>query len=219
MRIGIVAEGPSDWIVLEEIIRAIHHVAEFERLRPEQPVGPTGWRGVKAWCEEYGEKLTTLMLGVENRPLDLIVIHVDTSMADKVGADRPCPPASATGTALRQTIQQSWLGLDTLPGNIILATPSKSSDAWTIAALDPPSENIRHIECDFEIERELVQRFRFRLRDGQVKKPQSKYKEIAKEIGLNLVRVRTACSEADRFCNDFTAFVIDEEGSGSADSE
>ena len=37
LRVGIVAEGTSDWLVLEEVMKTVHPDVEIERLRPNRP--------------------------------------------------------------------------------------------------------------------------------------------------------------------------------------
>ena len=155
LRVGIVAEGKSDWLALEAIIRSVHPDTDFERLRPDMTLAsrsPHGWRGVKAWCQEYGTRLAVLMQGIVGRPLHLLVIHSDCSMAHNEGVDQPCPPARATADALREVITRVWLGSDSLPRFVILATPSLTMDAWIVAALDPPYQGKPPLECDQRVE-------------------------------------------------------------------
>lgn len=131
IRVGIVAEGPSDWYVLEAVMRTMSADLEFEHLQPDITLtNPrNGWRGVKAWCEENGPRLELLMTGVVGRPLHLLVIHADCSMADKVGAGRPCPPAVDTARALRGVIGSTWLRRLPMPMFVIIACPAQSHEA------------------------------------------------------------------------------------------
>jgi hypothetical protein len=54
LRVGIVAEGKSEFLVFEEMLRALHPDVDVMRIWPDfQITGrPYGWRGVKAWCQE-----------------------------------------------------------------------------------------------------------------------------------------------------------------------
>src|SRR5258706_9866941 len=95
LRFGLVAEGPSDWITLEAFVRRLIVDAEFERIQPDlTPTNrsPYGWKGVRAWCREFGPVLHQFMGGVTGRRIDILIIHSDCSMAHNESADRPCPP-------------------------------------------------------------------------------------------------------------------------------
>jgi hypothetical protein len=207
--VGIVAEGVSDWMVLEAVMRNVHPEIEFRRIQPDQALAPRlgqGWRGVRNWCEEYGPQLETLMKGPSPN-LDLLIIHTDCSMADKANAERPCPPASDTAEALRSVIK-SWLNRYPAPPFVIMATPSKSSDAWVVATLDPQYAKFEEIECDKGAEDELVMRKFLRVKDGQVKKPGVRYEPLARAVGLRLDAVCNACTQASAFRMEFALAVI-----------
>jgi len=208
MRVGIVAEGKSEWLVLEEILQRVFAEVEVERLHPDYTGFsglPTGWRGVKAWCLEYNSSFGALMRGIKSRQLDLLIVHVDCSMADKLKAQRPCPPPAATADELRRALTKQWLATSELPSWLVLVTPSKTTDAWVVATLDPDSKRLPNLECDFGIEDELVERGYLRRREGRVKKPEDRYRPLAQRVGRQLERVRQRCSEADRFIRELRA--------------
>jgi len=210
IRVGIVAEGTSDWLALEELMKAVHPDVEFVHLRPDMTLvsrSPHGWKGVKAWCQQEGVRLEALLTGVAGFPIHLLVIHVDCSMAHNIDALHPCPPARATADALREVLVRDWLNRPHLPGFVVLATPSRTTDAWIVAALDPPYSGDEPLECDDRAERELVQRRLLRLRDGEVKKPEAKYRPLAEAMAQALDRVCEICTEAERFRQDFAAAV------------
>jgi hypothetical protein len=154
-----------------------------------------------------GPLLESFLSGVPGLPLDLLVIHVDCSMAHNLGISHPCPPADATSNALREAVTRGWLGRDPLPGFVILATPSLSTDAWIVAALDPPYEGSVPLECDPNADRELVRRRLLRLRDGEVKKPASKYQPLAEQMAQKIDEVCAACPEAARARAELAAAV------------
>ena len=211
IRIGIVAEGKSDWLALEELMKTIHPDVDFVRLRPDMnPLASRssyGWKGVRAWCQQEGGRLETLLAGVIGSPIHLLVIHVDCSMAHNVDALHPCPPARATADALRETLIRDWLGRPSLPDFVVLATPSRTTDSWIVAALDPPYAGNEPLECDDLAERELVRRRLLRLRDGEVKKTEGKFRPLAEAMAQALDRVCGICTEAERFREDFAAAV------------
>jgi hypothetical protein len=212
LRVGIIAEGKSEWFLLEEMMRAIHADIEFQRLRPEIPAfsgGPAvGWRGVKAWCREFGSRLETFMTGVEGKRLDLLVIHADCSMAHHEGVARPCPPAADTADALRQVVITQWLGLPTQPPFIILTHPSKYTDAWVVATLEPPYKKLASIECEIAAENELVARGLLRKKQGEVKKPEREYLPLARQAAQRMEVLCQHCTQAARFVDEFRTAVV-----------
>jgi hypothetical protein len=210
IRVGLVAEGPSDWLALEELIRTVVPDVDFQHLRPDMTLtskSPHGWKGVRAWCREMAPLLETFLSGVQDLRLDLLVIHVDCSMAHNLGISHPCPPAEATSNALREAVTRDWLRRDPLPDFVVLATPSMSTDAWIVAALDPPYQSKVPLECDPNAERELVRRRLLRLRDGEVKKPASRYQPLAEQMAQEIDEVCAACPEAARVRAELAAAV------------
>jgi hypothetical protein len=211
LRVGIIAEGKSEWLVLEAIMRKLYTNIEFERLRPDMThtsKSPYGWRGVKAWCQEMGPTLETFMTGVKGRELHLLVIHTDCSMAHNENADRPCPPAVDTANALHQVIFERWLDRKDLPPFVVVALPSKSTDAWVVAALDPPYSKLASVECEWNAENELVARRLLRKKDGAVKKSEVQYKPLAEQTARRLDEVQARCRQAHRFVEDFLAATV-----------
>jgi hypothetical protein len=210
IRVGLVAEGPSDWLALEEMIRTVEPDAEFLHIRPDMTLasGSSGWKGVRAWCREMGPLLESFLSADPGLPLHLLVIHLDCTMAHNVGADHACPPADATSNALREVVTKEWLGRDSLPGFVVLATPSLSTDTWIAAALEPPYQGREPLECDRQAERELVRRRLLRLRDGEVKKSAVKYEPLAKQMGHRVETVCAICSEAARFRGELASAIV-----------
>ena len=193
LRVGIVAEGITDFMVLEEVMRSIHPTIEFDRLHPGKPALASlgqGWTGVRRWCERYGNQLETLLLDVPSLPLHLIVIHVDCSMADQVGAERPCPPPANTAQALTEIVQKSWLQRDPRPEFVVFAAPSKAVEAWIAATFKEPYKNLADIECDKAVEDEFVRRKHANWADeGRKKRP----KKLVTKYSL-LEAIRQPCS-------------------------
>jgi hypothetical protein len=202
LRVGLVSEGPSDWLVLEAVMRSLNADIEFERLRPDVTLTnqQPGWRGVRAWCQENGRRLEVLMKGVIGRPLHLLVVHVDCSMADKVDAERPCPPATDTSGSLRQIIGTSWINHSPVPSFLLIACPAQCHESWIVATLDPPYKNLANIECDKTVENELARlRLLRRNSKGEVKKQAVRYQPLAEREGQMFDLVCERCGTAAEF--------------------
>lgn len=203
MRIGLVLEGPYDQPVFEALIRTVWPEAEFQRLTPDIGglTGWTGWQGVRAWCKEHGPRLKAFMKGIRGRELDLLVIHADCSMSQNEGARRACPPARDTANALQLVIQTSWLaGCDCLD-LVRIATPAQTTEAWLVAALDPPYSAFKEgaeLEC-VNAGQELVRRKLVKSKDGKLLKRGDGYMGLIGVMVSKLAHCRRTCSELDRF--------------------
>jgi len=120
LRIAVVAEGPTDSIVLEAVVRSLLAGAEFEfdTLQPAEDSivfganfrlhGP-GWGGVYRWSRQAAEKGGGSLSGfskLSQSQWDILIIHVDADVADKTYAsaniqsppqdDLPCAKPCAT---------------------------------------------------------------------------------------------------------------------------
>ena len=143
------------------------------------------------------------MNAVVGQEFDGLIVQVDASMAHNVKVEAACPPARATTDPLREIILADWLGLSSPPQFLVLATPSKTIDAWVVGALEPHHPNL---ECDLAIENVLVRLGKLRKSDGQVKKARDRYERLAEAVGSRLSGVREACTEAERFASDLERF-------------
>jgi hypothetical protein len=224
VRVALVAEGPTDGIVIEAALLAMMGDREFvlTQLQPEGSVAfghlGTGWVGVYRWCRQAasrgGGRLSgdALLFGT----YDVVVLHVDADVAAKkysegavepqatdgeLPCERTCPPASATTNVLR-TVLLSWCGESTVPAGSVVCIPSKSTDAWVIATLFPGDPAMRTgIECRPDPEARLgLQR-----KGDRIKKTQRDYRARASQISSSWPRIarQGVCGEAHRFETEF----------------
>ena len=162
IRVGLVAEGPTDRIVVECALRAMLAERSFV-LTQMQPEGSlafgnlgAGWGGVYRWCKQSARRGDGRLSMDRLLQFDLLVIHVDADVAvlEYTGAnivadnsdaalpcEQPCPPSSGTTNALRQVVL-SWCGENSIPERTVLCVPSKSialvAQAHRSAPLAPP---------------------------------------------------------------------------------
>lgn len=124
LRLALVAEGPTDRVVIEAAISRILDARPFilNQLQPEQSLafGPLGggWGGVYRWCRQAVDRSGG---SVRSDPLfdfhDLLVLHLDADVADKsypeanihdnyedLPCAEPCPPSQATTDRLRRVL-------------------------------------------------------------------------------------------------------------------
>jgi hypothetical protein len=225
VRIALVAEGPTDKVVIEAAIRCILGEAPFilRQLQPEEsiafldPADGTGWGGVYRWClkaiSRSNGAIETDVLFVS---YSLLILHLDADVAAEEYANAginhpvnnlpcslPCPPASASTDRLRAVLL-SWIGRDAIPGRTVLCTPSKSTDGWVLCALYPDDQAVQAgaIECLMQPHNRLQAKPKNgRLVSGGKKRLQA-YRARAPEMSASWPNVRGACSEAARFSQE-----------------
>jgi len=193
LRIALVAEGPTDGVVIESALRAILNERPFV-LNQIFPAGSacfgtlgTGWIGVYRWCHQSALRGGGGLAGDQLKFLghDLLILHLDADVAGLdythgnltpaatdggLPCEQPCPPPAATTDRLRLVLL-SWCGEMATPGNVVLCTPSKSTEAWVVAALFPQDEATNQgIECYSNPQSRLAQqpvarRIRKKIRD------------------------------------------------------
>lgn len=233
LRIALVAEGVTDYEVLNAAIESMLNGRSFvlTSLQPEGSVAFTGggnagpfgggWKGVYCWClqaiQRSGGKLSDdpLFLGQ-----DLLLLHLDADVAGEDPAntqiapipelagvlpcEQPCPPPTATTDSLRN-VMLSWIGETQTPPKTVLCTPSKSTDAWVMAAFFPKDQEMakQGWECHPKPESRLGQqpvRKRFA-------KNQHDYSERKSEFQAKWPSVVARLTEARRFQDDFMAAI------------
>jgi hypothetical protein len=86
--IGIVCEGPTDYVLLKGIVDQITgEDNQYVLLQPEDNLTGeygNGWKGVWKWCADHVEILEKFMKDIIPQ-LDLIIIQMDGDVARKRG--------------------------------------------------------------------------------------------------------------------------------------
>lgn len=227
LRVALVAEGPTDRVVIEAAIASLLGGNPFvlKQLQPEESLSfghvGGGWGGVYHWCHQ-----ATLRAGaLRHDPLfvtfDILVLHLDADVAEKNYTDagivdpvndlpcrQPCPPPEATTNQLRAVLLR-WANETEIPPKTVLCTPSKSTEAWVLCALYP----IDHIVTAGDLECYPTPHLQLqakpsagRLVTGGRKIPEA-YRRRAPEITAVWPMTRARCTEAHRFSNEFEAAV------------
>ncbi|MEA5418033.1 hypothetical protein VB712_02280 [Spirulina sp. CCNP1310] len=218
LKIALVAEGPTDLVVIEAAMKAVlPHPFILTLLQPEatQPQMGNGWGGVLKWChgaqQRHHGSLDTdpTMMG-----FDLLIIHIDVDVStlkyENCGAavtelaqqnnwgtlpcSQPCPPVADTVDAL-MGVMQSWLGAATPGDQTIFCLPAQSSGTWLAAAiLSPKHSLLTGGECDVNLEDGLK-----RLPKEQRIKKKRDYQLHAPRITEQWDQVKALCSQAAQF--------------------
>jgi len=115
----------------------------------------------------------------------------------------PCPPPAASTNPLRQVLLR-WAGETCAPPKTVLCTPSKSMEAWVVAALFPQDKAaLNGIECWPHPVNRLAQQpasQRIQKRTEDYEKHFAELKDAWPGLAANL-------SEAQRFQSEFLAIV------------
>ncbi len=216
LRVALVAEGPTDRVIIEAALKAILSGPFFLGfLRPEKirPDMGGGWCDVFKWCRETAARAASLEDDPTLENYDLFILHLDADVAEvtyenggapvvaasqgllPLPCSSPCPPASGAVDELRKRLT-SWLGVTTVGPRTVLCVPSKSSEAWLAAAVLPTGHAVlAGIECALHLEARLPKAQR-------IQKSQRAYQERAPTIKSQWSQVEKVCSQALRFSTE-----------------
>jgi hypothetical protein len=226
LRIALIAEGPTDFVIIEAALKAIlPRPFILTQLQPEatQPEMGNGWGGVLKWCYTASERFAG---PVTSDPTlsgyDMVIIHLDVDVTGfsyaNCGADMEqtalerqwqhlplgcaCPPAANCADALLPVIE-SWLGAASL-GQSILCLPSQSSGTWLAAAYLPAGHALlaNEPECN-----DIEGRLGILTKTLRVKKSQREYRLKAQALSNNWDKVKQLCSQALRFEQSVQALI------------
>jgi len=222
----MVAEGKTDRIVVEAAISALLAGRSFalKLLQPEDPAGsapfasarPVGWAGVYRWCREAVDRAGRLRDDIIFAGYDILVLHLDADVAeldytsahihdapdpsDLPCASPACPPPSTTTDPLRIVLLR-WTGETATPPAVVLCTPSKSIEAWVLAALYPQDAAVTSgsLECiALPANRLQAKPVAERLVRSRKKVP-GRYEARQQDMANAWSQVRQVCTEAERF--------------------
>jgi hypothetical protein len=219
LRVALVGEGPTEKVVIEAALTSIMGSRSFilRQLQPEEslPFGPigTGWVGVYRWCRQAAARSGgSLRRDLLYQAYDVLLLQVDADVAGNRYADggiveavqdlpceQPCPPPAATTDLLRRVVLR-WAGETAVPPRTVLCTPSKSTEAWVIAALYPEDPAMRrNIECCPDPAARLGQQ----PVERRIQKRVEDYEERAEVLRNAWPRLAQTLDEARRFDADF----------------
>lgn len=228
LRIALIAEGPTDKVIIEAALSKIIHEKTFvvSLLQPEatRPHLGGGWGGVLKWCREFRSRGYN---SFEDDPtmelFDFFILHLDADVAHFSYSDvslaikqeapsagwcvlpcsQPCPPPETTITNLKSVLQ-SWLGVLSLGSKTVLCMPSKSTETWLAAAVYPDDNALLNgLECSLNMEGRLANLPKAR----RIKKKVGEYQNHAATISREWNNIRALCSQAEVFHCDCSAIV------------
>lgn len=230
LRISLVAEGVTDYVVLKAAIEVVLNGRTFDLklLQPEGSVAFTGqgqagnfgggWPGVLKWMLDTVGRAGKLSSDSLYLNTDILMLHLDADVAsvlpaqnndrniDGLVSDLPCavdcPPASDTTDRLR-TLMLKWVGEVTTPANTVLCTPSKSTEAWVVALFFPTDQEINR--KGFECHPNPASRLAVQAKAVKFAKSEKAYLDRYQQIKAGWNWLVDHLSEAKRFQDDFAA--------------
>lgn len=221
LRIALVAEGPTDRVLIEASLKAVLGQQTFvlNQLQPEatSPFFGSGWGGVLKWCAATAQRWTG---SLDGDPLlagfDLLIIHLDTDVAHQSYANcgeavedmaqnwpvlpcgQPCPPVATTCAAL-QAVLEGWLNPAVLGAKTVVCIPAQSTGTWLAAAVLPSAHALlSSVECNPAVEDSLSY---LPLKQGRIKKTSREYRANADAIHQQWNQVKALCGQAAQFEN------------------
>ncbi|MBT9555871.1 MAG: hypothetical protein IV100_07580 [Myxococcales bacterium] len=227
LRVALVAEGPTDAVVIEAALKALlPRSFVLTLLQPESTAIERGggWGGVLRWCLAFAERGSATFEADPTMPgFDLFVIHADADVAECSYGDvsrdvadiaerrgwsalpspQSCPPPGASADVVRACLLD-WAGLGQAGRKTVICVPSKAIDAWLVAAVLPDGHKLlTNLECKLNVASQAES-----LPKGQrIRKAVKCYRDYAPTITAEWSVVRARCTQAERFSTDVeTAF-------------
>ena len=228
LRVALVAEGPTDAIIIEAALKALlPRPFVLTQLQPEptQPKVGTGWGGVLQWCRNFAARGHVRLEDDPTLPgFDLFVVHVDADVAEMAYANVspeiadlalqcgwpalpnnvPCPPPTQSVDVVR-TCVLSWSAMQAPGPKTVLCVPSKAIDAWlATAVLDNGHALLTGIECNLNVDGRLAAL----PKAERIKKTPREYRSREGAITVNWPIVRAQCTQAERFSTEVAAVAV-----------
>jgi len=228
LRVALVAEGPTDAIVIEAALKALlPRPFVLTQLQPEptRPKLGTGWGGVLRWCFDFATHGHARFEDDPTLPgFDLFVVHIDADVAEKRYADVSdeladlagqrgwptlpnviqCPPPAGSADAMRACLL-SWAGMQEPGPKTVFCVPSKAVEAWLTAATFDNGHALHNgLECNLNVEAQL-KALPVALR---IKKTSRDYRARERTIVEAWSAVRQRCTQAERFSIEIAAVAL-----------
>lgn len=225
LRVALVAEGPTDAIVIEAALKTLlPRPFVLTQLLPEptRPKLGAGWGGVLRWCHDFATRGHARFEDDPTLPgFDLFVVRIDADVAEKRYTDVSneiaelavlrgwptlpnviqCPPPSGSANIMRSCLL-AWTGMPAPGPKTVFCVPSKAVEAWLTAATFDGGHPLQNgLECNLNVEAQLkVQPIAQRI-----KKTSRDYRTHERTIAEAWPVVRQRCSQAERFSTEVAA--------------
>jgi hypothetical protein len=230
VRISLIAEGITDYVVLKAAIEVILQARPFDLklLQPDASVAFTrqgaagtlggGWPGVLKWMMASVNRAGRLSSDPLFLNTDLLILHLDADVASLTPAlnndrsinglvsdlpcEQDCPPPSDTTNRLR-AVMLKWVGEDATPSKTVFCTPSKSTEAWVVTLFFLTDKEL--IKKGFECHPNPAKRLSVQPIANRFDKSEKDYTARHQNFKVGWNWLTTNLSEAKRFQDEFAA--------------
>lgn len=164
VRIALVAEGPTDKIIIEAALQALLPEGTPIILRQIQPDTPEegmlggstdatatstgcGWGGVYRWCRSVSGMGSGDIMSVAQLAYDFVIIHLDidvsretytsANISSPTGLPLPCGkpcPPASDSAEALEEVAKSWLAPVTAESRVLWCFPADNTETWGYAA-------------------------------------------------------------------------------------
>lgn len=233
-RIGIIAEGKTDIIVIKEILKqafidinyrvTVLSPTEDELLGNVNKHEGFGWRSVYEVCRELTDCLQ--ILGIGNK-FDIIIVHLDADVAQSSydaanintkRKDLPCYDYTASiaeNCEKLETVAKGWLDVRYWD-SIVFCIPHIATDIWPAYVLYDNSNGLfyeampgndleqKMLRCGNKSVGKLVKR-----KEGRIKKIPATYSAAMTRIDSGMwEKLKSNFSQFDKFNRDLNGFIV-----------
>lgn len=230
LRIALVAEGPTDAILITAALKAIlprSFVLTFLQPEATRPEMGSGWCGVLKWCHAFSRRGVA---SLEVDPLlfsyDMIILHIDADVADmkygdcgqeasqlaaSIGWPRlphptDCPPPQNAANYM-ETCLLSWLGLASRGPRTVHCIPSKAVESWLSVAVLPTGDPLlTSVECRFDLAEKLAILPKKILSNGGLPKKRRIKKKNKVDYQANAPQLQHQWGRVRSVCSQAAAF-------------
>jgi len=178
MRVGIICEGITDFVILEAIVYAVIDADDCALLQPdfdrlqlrdaEQRLAP-GWQGVRKFLSESAPALKVSVY-------DVLLIQVDASIRylQEIQRRLSTPVDPSDDLQPLRDLVKGWAGRE-LPESAVVTLPREDLEAWLLAS----HTNRKGIEGILSPGTVLVELGVLQEKNGKPHKTEEKYRELA----------------------------------------
>lgn len=178
MRVGIICEGATDFVVLEALALELLPADECVLLHPDfdklqstgDPAHAPGWQGVRKFLKTSGPALGLPVY-------DMLVIQVDASIRKLKELKLPLPEEEDAGPEALDPLREHVKGwaAGTLPDSAVIVLPREELEAWLVAA----HTNLKDVEAIVDPAAELASRGLIKMKKHKPDKDSTVYQTLA----------------------------------------
>lgn len=200
MRVGIICEGSTDFVVLEALAQDLLPADECVLLHPDfdklRATGlASGWQGVRKFLQTSAAALGLAVY-------DAFIIQVDASVRKGLELTHSEEEGFESLEPLREHVR-GWAA-EGLPESAIIVLPREELEAWLVAA----HTNVKDVEALEDPAGELAARGIIGQKKGRPDKDSKVYRELANpalvKFALDAKKLRRV-PELERFVGELRA--------------